>query len=381
MARPVDKPPYSETPTHSYGLLAPRFWHGMRLGTWLSLLATRQCRLTPRSMFTAATITPVSAFNSVCSAWQNAWCGRRIRRQVLAAPPLFVLGHWRSGTTLLHELLIRDPEHTYPSTYECFVPHHFLVTQKWFAPLTAWLLPKKRPMDNVVTGWERPQEDEFALCNLGMPTPYLCWAFPHNGPVHSEYLTLRDVPKRARRRWQATLKFFVKSVAVNRNRRLILKSPPHTARVRSLLEVFPDAKFVHISRHPFTLFPSTIRLWKSLCDVQGLQPDLPEYDWLEEEVFTNLEKMYAAYDEDRQLVPAGNLCEVKYEDLVADPRRVLQQVYSELDLGDFGRMEEELNRYLAETRDYKTNRYSLPPDVEVKVRERWGKYFEVCGYE
>jgi LPS sulfotransferase NodH len=161
----------------------------------------------------------------------------------------------------------------------------------------------------------------------------------------------------------------------------VLKSPPHTARVRWLLEVFPDAKFVHISRHPFTLFPSTIRLWKALCDVQGLQPDLPEYPWLEEEVYSNLEKMYDAYDEDRHLVPPGNLCELKYEDLIADPKGELQRVYSELGLGDFKRMEPGLDRYLQDTSDYKTNRYALPPDVEARVRQRWAKYFEVCGYE
>ena len=41
--------------------------------------------------------------------------------------PVFVIGHWRAGTTLLHELLVRDPRHTYPNTYDCFGPNHFLL--------------------------------------------------------------------------------------------------------------------------------------------------------------------------------------------------------------------------------------------------------------
>src|SRR5690606_36772277 len=127
----------------------------------------------------------------------------------------------------------------------------------------------------------------------------------------------------------------VKSVAVNRNKRIVLKSPAHTARVRWLLEEFPDAEFVHIARDPHMLFPSTIRLWKSLCDVQGLQPDLPEYDWLEEEVYSNLEKMSEAYEADRELIPEGHLSELKYEDLMEDPKRELRRVYEELHLGDF----------------------------------------------
>lgn len=380
MANSAPKPKYSSDPTHNAGFLAPRFWHGMRLGTWLTLLATRQCRLTPRSMLTAASITPMSAFNSLASMWQNAQYGRRIHRQVLAEPPLFVLGHWRSGTTLLHELLIRDPAFTFPNTYECLLPHHHLVTQKWLAPITSWLLPKKRPMDNVTLGWDRPQEDEFALCNWGQPSPYLCWAFPHNGPVHSEYLDLREVPKRARRRWQATLKLFVKSLAVSRNRRVVLKSPPHTARVKWLLEVFPNAKFLHISRDPLTLYPSTVRLWKSLADVQGLQPDLPEYEWLEEEVLKNLVTMYEAYEQDRTLIPEGNLVEVSYEGLTADPKAEIRRAYEELNLGDFSRIEPGIERYQRDTKDYKTNRYSLPQKIEAKVRDRWSLYFELFGY-
>ena len=352
----------------------------MRFGTWFRLLTKHNCRLTPRNLVTAATITPASMFNSTASGLQSLIYGRAIRRQTLAAPPLFVLGHWRSGTTLLHEFLICDPEHTYPNTYECFAPQHFLFTQSWVAPMMAWLLPKRRPMDNVVMGWERPQEDEFALMNLGLPSPYLCWAFPHDGPVHSEYLTLRDVPKRKRRRWQATLKMFVKAVAVRKNQRVVLKSPPHTARIRYLLEVYPQAKFVHISRDPLKLYPSTVRLWKTLADVQGLQPDLDEYDWIEEEVLSNLERMYEAYDEDHHLIPTGNLCEIRYEDLIADPRGVMQNVYESLDLGDFTRIESGIDRYLQENRDYQTNRFTLPEDIEQKVADRWALYSERYGY-
>jgi hypothetical protein len=45
----------------------------------------------------------------------------------------------------------------------------------------------------MAAGWDRPQEDEFALANLGVPSPYLAWAFPHHGPVNDEYLDERVV--------------------------------------------------------------------------------------------------------------------------------------------------------------------------------------------
>src|SRR5271170_6583798 len=54
---------------------------------------------------------------------------RRILHQLDLRPPLFLVGHWRSGTTLLHELLALDECFAVPSTYACFNPHHFLLAQ------------------------------------------------------------------------------------------------------------------------------------------------------------------------------------------------------------------------------------------------------------
>lgn len=383
MVKPADEtasPPYSADALHKYGVLTPLFWHGMRLGSFFKLLARNRFNCSPREALTACTITPVAAFNSVWSAMQAATMNRRIERLELREAPLFVLGHWRSGTTLLHELLIRDPEHTFPTTYECFAPHHFLLTESWITPLTKWILPEKRPMDNVAAGWDRPQEDEFALCSLGVPSPYLTWAFPEHGPVYDEYLTLDELSAAQLVNWKRNFEFFVKSVAYRRNRRIVLKSPPHTARVRTLLDMYPDARFVHIVRDPLTLYPSSVRLWKSLCDVQSLQWRQAEYDWLEEYVLSTLVAMYTAFERDRELIPPNRLAEVRYEDLVRDPQQQLQSVYEQLELGDFSRLRSALGEFRRENRAYQTNRYKLPPEVEQKVRERWAMYFDRYGY-
>lgn len=339
--------------------------------------------VSPSRWHLAALCEFLSALNSIGGMLEGILLGHVTRQTKLAEPPLFVLGHWRSGTTLLHELLIRDPEHTYPNSFECFCPVHFVLSEWWLAPLTSWALPRRRPMDNMPTGWERPQEDEFALCNLGMPSPYLVWAFPNHGPVFDEYLDLGDISEDQRQRWIRTLKRFVQRVCTLRNKRIVLKSPPHTARVRTLLEAYPDAKFVHIVRDPLVLFPSTIRLWRSLSEAQGLQVvDSAKLDaWLEESVLTTLVRMYRAYERDRELIPADRLVEVRYEDLIADPKQVMQTVYDKLDLGPFTRVEPGIDEYLQETRNYRTNRYELPPETERKVRQRWAPYFERYGYK
>lgn len=101
----------------------------------------------------------------------------------LKQPPVFIIGHWRTGTTLLHELLILDPRHNFPNTYQCLEPNHFLLTEKFFKSYFNFLLPTRRPMDNMEAGWDKPQEDEFALCMMGQPSPYLDVAFPNNPPL------------------------------------------------------------------------------------------------------------------------------------------------------------------------------------------------------
>ena len=120
--------------------------------------------------------------------------GRKIERTEIEDDPIFVIGHWRSGTTLLHELLVLDPRHTFPDTYACFSPNHFLVSGWWMKPCLKILLPARRPMDNMVAGWDHPQEDEFALCNMGVPSPYLTNVFPNRPPQYQEYLDMRGVP-------------------------------------------------------------------------------------------------------------------------------------------------------------------------------------------
>lgn len=380
---PADQPKkqgYGSDPLHNYGVITPRFWHGMLPWHYWKMAARAGFRFSVRGILTSLTITGVGLFHVVGMLAQQLFLGRSLRLAKPSEPPLFVLGHWRSGTTLLHELLIRDPRHAYPTMYECFAPHHFLVTEPWTTPLIRWLLPKKRPMDNVAIGWDRPQEDEFALCSLGIPTPYQSWAFPKEGPVDREWLTLEKLSDADRKRWRDGLLSFVKAVSLKRSGRIILKSPPHTARIKTILEVFPDARFVHISRDPMKLFPSTVRLWKSLCDVQTLQGTQAEFDWIEEEVFTNLTMMYEAYTRDRELIPAGRLVEMSYEDLVADPKASLRNVYEQLDLGDYSNAEAGVDEYLAQEKDYKTNRFELPEEVRAKVAERWRGYAERWGY-
>jgi hypothetical protein len=372
--------PYSNKPLHPYPWWALRFWHGMDVFTFAKLLFRNRFAVSPRRWPLVASVAATSLLNTGAGVFEWFLYNDRVRRVKLKEPPLFVLGHWRSGTTLLHELLMLDPRHTCPTTYQCLAPHDFLWTS-WFIPAVAsMLLPKQRPMDDVAAGFDRPQEDEFALANLGLPSPYLAWAFPNHGPVYDEYLDLRSLPSAEREVWKKKWREFVHRVAVANNRRIVLKSPTHTARVRTILEVFPDARFIHIVRNPLVIYPSTVRLWKSLSEVQGFQVPHGDASWMESTVLDNFVRMYECFEQDRELIPPGRLVDIRYEELVADPVGEMRQVYQRLNLGEFAEVETELMRYAMKSRGYRPNKYKLPDDVAERVRGRWAPYFQRYGY-
>jgi hypothetical protein len=358
----------------------PRFWHGMRVSTWFAHLAKNRFDVSVAKLPTVASVSAVTLLNSALAEIDRLVYRRRISQVELKAAPLFILGHWRSGTTFLHELLIRDPAHTFPSTYQCFAPHHFVFSESWVTPLTKGLLPSRRPMDNMAAGWQRPQEDEFALGNLGQPTPYMSMMFPRRGPAYPDYLDLHNLTSEQIATWKDALAEFFRRITYRDNRRIIVKSPAHTARVRTLLEMFPNAKFVHIVRNPFDVFASTVNLWKSLNEVQRIQAT-GDQAWIEQYVLDGLQRMYAAFEADRQLLADDQLYELRYEDLIEDPADQMRQIYQQLNLGDFEKVEPAVAGHLAEVKNYRTNHYSLAEETRNQIRNRWNAYFQQYGYD
>jgi hypothetical protein len=354
-------------------------WEGCDLPAWLRLLARNRLAVSPRHLYVAAIITAVSIGHTVLRRLQDAWLGSRIDRGPLPPDPLFIIGHWRTGTTLLHELLILDERHTYPNTYHCLVPHHFLLSEPLFTRIFRWILPTHRPMDNMAAGWDRPQEDEFALCMLGQPSPYLTIAFPNRPPQDQGAFDVETLPPRARAAWKRAFVGFLRRLAYRDPRRLVLKSPTHSCRIPTLLELFPDARFVHIVRNPYVVFPSTVNLWKRLYETHGLQT--PTFAGLEDHVFAIFPYLYDRLEKGKQQVPPGRFHELRYEDLVADPVGQMRRLYATLELGGFDRFLPRLEQYLAANAGYQTNRYPhLSPQLRAEITRRWGDVIRRYGY-
>jgi hypothetical protein len=227
-------------------------------------------------------------------------------------------------------------------------------------------------------GFDRPQEDEFALCMLGQPSPYHTIAFPNRKPQCQEFFDLEEVTPRALRRWRRAFKSFLKQITFRNPKRLVLKSPPHTCRIKVLQKLFPGALFVHIVRDPYVVFPSTVNLWKTLYRTHGLQK--PNFHGLEELVFSTFTHMYDRLEATRNLVDPRRFFELRYEDLIEDPVGKLRALYAHLNLGGFEAFLPRLEEYLATIKGYETNRYQLTLEQRSEITRRWQKVIDRYGY-
>ncbi len=251
--------------------LSHNYLAGITAGDWFRLLRDNGFAVDPVYWHRAAFVTLASLMNSASRWIEERRFGEAIAAAKPAGPPLFVLGHWRNGTTHLHNLLALDPQFAFANTYQVTSPHTFLSTESINTRLFKHLVPPKRPMDNMALSFQSPQEDEFALLLTTLVSPYLGATFPRREDHYSRFLTFRDATAEEIDTWKRGFVWFVQKLTLKDRRPLVLKSPPHTARIRLLLEIFPEAHFVHIHREPYTVFQIVPALFR-YGDVVYLPP-------------------------------------------------------------------------------------------------------------
>jgi omega-hydroxy-beta-dihydromenaquinone-9 sulfotransferase len=320
----------------------------------------------------------LAGYNSVMAQFEKRVDGEEIEATQITAPPVFIIGHWRSGTTHLHNLLGCDPQFTCPTYYQVMFPHHFVYSQPWGVKLFNKFSPGKRPMDNMAVGAQAPHEDEFALAALSSVSPYMQALFPRSGDNGYATLDLLRLDPEALEQWKVAMRLFIRKITFSKGKRIILKSPPHLGRVRVLLELFPEAKFIHICRDPYEVYLSTRHMWQTGFSFSHLQKPDPEA--LEEIILSWYTEIYALFARDCHLIPPGAFCEVKYEELVRHPLDTLKNVYATLGLPGFEEFQAVVKPYLEAQKSYKRNKYVLDDATRERVRQRWGPTCAPYGY-
>jgi hypothetical protein len=303
----------------------------------------------------------------------------RVESQAFIAPPLFVIGHWRSGTTHLHRLLCQDPQFGFITLMQAAFPLDFLTSVA--EPLLAVLLPPTRQVDAMTIMTDSPWEEEMALACLCPLSFFHSFYFPRNArriyraAVHFDGVAPNEVHA-----WWRDYRYFLQKVQSTQPfRRLVIKNPANSARVAALREQFPGAKFIHIHRHPERVFASTLLLHREAQAAWGLQKsdatELPEI------VLANYDDLITACFAQTESLPAHELIEIGLSDLEIDPIGTLRRIYVQLQIDEFEAAAPIFQNYLREIGPFAQNRLQLGENERSAVRERLARVYERYGYD
>ncbi len=312
--------------------------------------------------------------------WEELSFRRKLRRFRFDKPPLFILGHWRSGTTLLHNMLCLDPRAGYVTTYQSILPNN--LASKWlFKTFMKMKIPSHRPSDNMPLGPDMPQEEELAFANCQPYAFYVFFYFPskykvlYDKSVYHKGLTLKEKDT-----WYRLYDKLLKKALINTGgERLIVKNPVNTARIRHILKMYPDARFLYIYRNPVSVFLSTRLFLQHLLPAVTLEKYSNEA--IEEIVYVTYNRLLNDYFEQKDLIPAGHLLEIRYEDFIANPVDTLDNVYHDLLHEDFSDVKERFHTYRESLESYIKNKYVIDRTTIEKIRERLGKFLEYYHYD
>ncbi len=330
----------------------------------------------PRMLYSIA----MSAVLSPLGILEKIRFDKKIKHTTIEKPPVFIVGHWRSGTTYLHNLMSQNPHFAYPKTFQTLTPAIFLGFEKLIKPIVKASLPPTRPEDNVPLGADLPQEEEYAMGNLCPYSFYNGWCFPQKMEFYHQFVCMENVPRSAIEEWTRVYLYYIKKIAFsNEGRQLVLKNPANTARIKLLLEMFPNAKFIHIYRNPYHVFLSMKRDIESEMPLYCVQQ--PKYDGLEQEMAGLYSRMFEKYFKEKSLIPEGNLVEVRYEEFLADPLSKIERVHNELKLPGFEEHKDTFASYIALQSKIKPHVYRFDESLKEKIYSYWKSTIDKWGYE
>ena len=282
--------------------------------------------------------------------------------------PIFIVGHWRSGTTHLYNTLSHG-DFGYVTPIAAGLPWDQAGLAAGLRPLLERLLPEKRFIDNIPVTPQSPQEDEVPLANMTTLSLYHALYFPrHFETTFRRAVFFDDAKPEEIQSWEWALDYFLRNVWLQQGRKqLLIKNPAYTGRIDRLKALYPGAKFIHAVRSPFEVFVSMRNFYAKLLK----QFALAEYDHIDIDSFVL--ETHARLMQDYRMasakIPANDLIEVRYDTLETDPTDAMRQVYERLDLPGFSEAEPRIAAYLQSVSGYQKNRFTLDARTIDRVAE------------
>jgi hypothetical protein len=295
-----------------------------------------------RLFFILLVLVPVVAtFHAICFFLDNILFPGL--RKVEVRTPVFIVGHARSGTTLMHRLMSKDGQRfSFFLLYELFLPSllqkkviRFLAAcdrrflgARIEKSIQAWEERKfAATQDMHATGLTAPEEDDF-IHTFSCASGFWIVLLPYMGLLDFYYVDQR--PPQSRRRLMNFYKECVKrQLYLNGVNKIHLsKNPTFSGRVESLIETFPDARIVVLMRNPYETIPSLLKLMQRSWQLRGW-----EGAQLNRSLRALADQSFHTYKYPLEVLarhPNTKQAIVDYRELVAKPKRTVEAVYAQL---------------------------------------------------
>ncbi|MCG8345321.1 MAG: sulfotransferase [Chlorobiales bacterium] len=310
--------------------------------------------------------------------------GRRsaIKSASLSEPPIFIIGHWRSGTTHLHYLMSASGRFGGIHSFDAFYPFFSLWIRDEKSLLNRMLkrLSWKRHQDNVNVGVDCPAEEEFAVAHTSPYSFFHGWVFKkHYQEYLNQFLLLEGISENVLAQWKKAYNdILLQSNVCSSGKRLLLKNPYNTSKMKMLLSMYPGAKFIYIYRNPYKVYASTMNMYKK-TDYIALQRISGSET--QENVLAAYKSLLERFYEEVEEIPEGCCSFIKYEDLVENPLEEMARVYKDIGLDGFETDSKGMIEYLKSVKDYTANTFRLGEEECRIIEQEWGEYIRLMGYE
>ena len=353
---------------------------GSSLTNLLRLSAQNKFMITPRYMPRYLYALLLSTVLSPFRIKEVVKESKHIFSTTIKKDPIFIIGHWRSGTTYLHNVLALNSIFGCCSTFHATLPHVFLQSEDLLKPLLSASIPTKRPMDDAAMGPDLPQEEEYAIANIIPDGYYNGWCFPKNMNRYMDHVHIHNLKESYQQNWMKTYMFFVKKLTrYHDGKQLLLKNPAHTARISIIKQMFPDAKFVHIVRNPYEVYHSMEKFMRIVLPRYCVQrPPTPEQ--MKQSIFKMYRDLYQTYLHQKSQISNNDLIEISYESFIKDPLTKTKAIYDHFDLLSSGDILDRTKQYVDAQKQFKRSSYSMSDHLKNEIYEQWKFAFDSFEY-
>lgn len=305
--------------------------------------------------------------------------GKKIAAHSVPDDPLIIVGHWRTGSTYLHQLLNLDPSLSAPTLFQTSQPHGFITAYPYFRPIMKYMLGKHRPFDKMKAGMDEPQEDEFALLRICGFSPLEALVFPPDGQYFPAHYPSFIPEGKQYQAWEKGMKEFYRKLSWKSGRRLVLKNPFHSMRIPLLQQMFPRAQFVHIYRNPAAVVQSSMKMWsvvgtQNCMNRRWKNPECADITRFYARMIHEIDGAFAGIPDHRKYA-------LSYEALEADPEKALREMYAGLGMNfseDYSRI---IREFVAGNTEFEKGRYNMDAADRETVRNIMSDYIKKYGYE